>query len=194
MRTLPHCFSWLLVLPLLLHLFFSFISFCLNLAIGTQERSWRLNETYNQRNGGHRKVSVSRSPTGSCFIWVPEIAPQSCLHPSLPLWCPLAHTCRYTAPLLFLPRGWHAFPHVLSICCSFCLEQSSLRKLHGMLFRLDSGVSFLVSFPWQPYLKFQTSFYIYCPLEEKKVQPKSWELGFIPQTCWGLKPGRQLLI
>ena len=148
----------------------------------------------NQRNGGHRKVFVPRIPTGSCLVWVPKIAPQPCLPPPLPLWCPLAHTCRHTVPLLFLPRGWHAFPHVLSIRCSFCLEQSSLRKLHGMLFSLDLDVSFLVSFTWQPYFKFQMSFYIYIlslgGKKKNKVQPKSWELGFIPQTCWGLKPGR----
>ena len=56
--------------PLSLHLLSSLISNYLNLLIGTQGRSWRLNEAYflQTRNGGHKKVFVPRSPTGSCSV------------------------------------------------------------------------------------------------------------------------------
>ena len=55
------------------------ISNCLNLSLGTQRRSWRLNEAYflRRRNRGHRKAFVSGSPTGPCSVTFP---PLSLLH------------------------------------------------------------------------------------------------------------------
>ena len=50
----------------------SLINISLNLLVGTQGRSWRLNEAYflPKRNSGHIKTFVPRSPTGSCSVSV----------------------------------------------------------------------------------------------------------------------------
>ena len=52
----------------------SHISNCLNLPVGTQGRSWRLNEAHflKTRDGGHRKAFVPRSPTGPCLVIIPQ--------------------------------------------------------------------------------------------------------------------------
>ena len=65
---LHYCF--LPVPPMSLHPLSSLISDCLNLFLGTQGRSWRLNETHflRTRNGGHRKTFVPRSPAGLCTV------------------------------------------------------------------------------------------------------------------------------
>ena len=46
----------------------SLISNCLNLLLGAQGRSWRLNDAYflYSRNGEHGKAFVTGKPTGSC--------------------------------------------------------------------------------------------------------------------------------
>ena len=48
----------------------SLISNHLNLPLGTQGRSWRLNEAHflKTRNGGHRQDFVPRSPAGPCLV------------------------------------------------------------------------------------------------------------------------------
>ena len=70
---LHYCF--LTVPPWCLRPLPSLISSCLNLAIGTQGRSWRLNEAYflQARNSGHGKIFVPRSPTGSCLVSCPPL-------------------------------------------------------------------------------------------------------------------------
>ena len=67
---LYYCF--LTVPPWFLHSFPSLISNSFNLPIGTQERSWRLNEAYflQSRNEGHRKVFMTGCPTGFCSVLV----------------------------------------------------------------------------------------------------------------------------
>ena len=61
-------YRYLTVPPLSLHPLPSLISNCLNLPLGTQGRSCRLNETHllRMRNGGNRKAFVPGSPTGHC--------------------------------------------------------------------------------------------------------------------------------
>ena len=56
--------------PLSLHLLPSLISNCLNLPLGTQGRSWGLNEAHflRTRNLGHRKALAPRSPRGPCPV------------------------------------------------------------------------------------------------------------------------------
>ena len=65
----PH-YCFLPVAPLSLHPLPSLISNCLNLPVGTQGSSWRLNEAcfLQTRNWGRRKDFVLRSPTGSCSV------------------------------------------------------------------------------------------------------------------------------
>ena len=65
---LYYCF--LTLLPLSLHLLPSLISICLDLSLGTQGRSWRLNGAHflKTRNGGRRKAFVLRNPTGPCLV------------------------------------------------------------------------------------------------------------------------------
>ena len=67
---LYYCF--LTVPPWPLHSFPSLISNSLNLPIGTQESSWRLNEAYflQSRNEGHRKVFMTGCPTGFFSVLV----------------------------------------------------------------------------------------------------------------------------
>ena len=64
----------LTVPPLSLHPLPSLISNCLNLPLGTQGRSWRLNEAHflEIRNGGHRKSFVPRDLQDPCFVFIPE--------------------------------------------------------------------------------------------------------------------------
>ena len=64
------CCSFLTVPPWSLHPLPSLISNCLNLPLGTQGRSWRLNEApfLKTRDGGHREMFVPRSPTGPCLV------------------------------------------------------------------------------------------------------------------------------
>ena len=68
--------AWLF-LPCLLHPLPALISTCLNLFLGTQGRSWWLNEArfLRTRNGGHRKAFVPRSPAGACLVspWATKI-------------------------------------------------------------------------------------------------------------------------
>ena len=58
------------MIPLPLRPVPSQISTCLNLPLGTQGRSRRLNEAHflRTRNGGPRKACVPRSPTGPCSV------------------------------------------------------------------------------------------------------------------------------
>ena len=61
-------------LPIVSWLFFSsVISNCLNVPLGPQGRSWRLNEAHflKIRSGGHRKACAPRSPTGLCPVSFP---------------------------------------------------------------------------------------------------------------------------
>ena len=68
----------LTVSPLFLPPLPSLISICLNLPVGTQGKSWKLNEAYflQSKSGGHRKAFVPRNTKGSYSVslspWVPE--------------------------------------------------------------------------------------------------------------------------
>lgn len=71
-----YCF-FLTVPPWSLHPLPSLIGGCLNLTLGTQGRSWWLNEAdfLRMTNGGHIKSFVPRSPTGLCSVSI-----SVCLH------------------------------------------------------------------------------------------------------------------
>ena len=98
----------------------------LNVPLWTQGKLWRLNEAHflKSRNGGHRKASGLRSPTGPC---------------SVTLWRELLQDMHLPHQLPLLPTGFSVIPNI------WCGTPKSTRRegrcvhLHPPQYLLLSG-------------------------------------------------------
>ena len=148
--------------PWSLHPLPSLISNSLNLPLGTQGRSWRLNEApfLKTRDGRHKETFVPRSPAGLTSSSCPPLDPERnlALDPKAPSNC-RSHTAQ--RPCFFPIRP--SCVELRGMCGSMCMMQIHLKTRPNLFCYFSWG-----------------------NLMRPQVRAKSWKEAQCPQCQVGL--------